>query len=247
MDQGAARSTISAATTRMKATCGTQQVENMLRYAGMPYDASTGLYQLPNGAGFYDPTTGQTPGCHDQGPVDPGEDRCGPDEPGEWEYGMAGSSLGGGAYPAVNATLQSHISLSGILGGISGVVRWASGLVQHRVASFVQRLSASLAATYARLGVTRSALTSALKTCIKGARTTAGAGARYGAIVGGIGGAYTGAVAFVPLGPGGMVLGAVSAGALGAGGGFLTGAAGGALQGCLDYALFKDQGQNVGT
>lgn len=53
-------------------------VPNPFTFEGMTFDSSTGFYYT--GSGYYDPATGQSFGCQDQGWVDPGEDNCGEDE-----------------------------------------------------------------------------------------------------------------------------------------------------------------------
>jgi hypothetical protein len=56
----------------------TGSVPNPFTFQGGMYDSQTGYYYT--GSGYYDPANGQTFGCHDRGPYDPGEDLCGEDE-----------------------------------------------------------------------------------------------------------------------------------------------------------------------
>jgi len=53
-------------------------VPNPFTFQGWQFDSQTGYYYT--GSGYYDPATAQSFGCHDKGPVDPGEDLCGEDE-----------------------------------------------------------------------------------------------------------------------------------------------------------------------
>ena len=59
-------------------TTSSGSVPNPFTYQGGMYDSSTQTYYT--GSGYYDPATGQSFGCKDNGPIDPGEDRCGEDE-----------------------------------------------------------------------------------------------------------------------------------------------------------------------
>jgi YD repeat-containing protein len=59
-------------------TSSSGSASNPFTFQGGIYDSVNKLYYT--GAGYYDPATGQSFGCHDKGAVDPGEDNCGEDE-----------------------------------------------------------------------------------------------------------------------------------------------------------------------
>jgi len=66
-------------------TASSGTIPNPFTFQGWQFDSQTGYYYT--GSGFYDPATGQGFGCHDKGPVDPGEDLCREDEP-LWCHGV---------------------------------------------------------------------------------------------------------------------------------------------------------------